>query len=92
MWSTVHETKQGMMPSSLPSGVASMTQQTEEEEDLGIWDTANRAPMTFYSHRDSAFGSEPGADLLTTDPSCTPSRGIGIFIFASGCLVVYVDV
>ena len=72
----LHKTKKDLGSSTLTSGIASMTRQTEEV--LGSWDTANRAPTTFYSHRDSAFGSEPGADLLTPDPTSTPSRGIGV--------------
>ena len=76
MGSPLRKTKKDLGSSTLTSGIASMTRQTEEV--LGSWDTANRVPTTFYSHRDSAFGSEPGADLLTPDPTSTPSRGIGV--------------
>lgn len=78
MGSPLRKTKKDLGSSTVTSGIASMTRQTDEEEVLGSWDSANRAPMTFYSHWDSAFGSESGADLLTPDPTSTPSRGTGV--------------
>lgn len=65
----VRETKQDMASSTLTSGVESMTRRTEEDEVPGNEDTANRVPMTFYSHRDSAIGGTPDVDLLVPDPN-----------------------
>ena len=74
----VRETKQDVVSSTLTSGVESMTRRSEEDEVPGNEDTANRVPMTFYSHRDSAIGGGPDVDLVVPDPNSMSSRGTAV--------------